>query len=119
MDDVEMYKSYKGHVTELHIVDQYMMEVQSLVTWTPLTPAECWAAPSNDAVSLGRVVIRLPPHSHSVRVITGFYHSFRKHVPACLAVIWPMCAWLKVAGGLADEQQDQPTVQLSNVWHPA
>lgn len=27
MDDVEMYKSYKGPVTELHIVDQYMMEV--------------------------------------------------------------------------------------------
>lgn len=28
MDDVEMYKSHKGAVTELHIVDQYMMEVQ-------------------------------------------------------------------------------------------
>ncbi|KAF6737076.1 Formin-H [Oryzias melastigma] len=27
MDDVEMYKSYKGPVTELHIVDQYMMEM--------------------------------------------------------------------------------------------
>ena len=28
MDDVEMYKSHKGPVTELHIVDQYMLEVQ-------------------------------------------------------------------------------------------
>ncbi|XP_030589439.1 formin-like protein 13 [Archocentrus centrarchus] len=27
MEDVEMYKSYKGPVTELHIVDQYMMEI--------------------------------------------------------------------------------------------
>ncbi|XP_062283153.1 uncharacterized protein LOC133987725 [Scomber scombrus] len=27
MDDVEMYKSHKGPVTELHIVDQYMMEM--------------------------------------------------------------------------------------------
>ncbi|XP_029993579.1 formin-like protein 13 [Sphaeramia orbicularis] len=27
IDDVEMYKSYKGPVTELHIVDQYMMEM--------------------------------------------------------------------------------------------
>ncbi|MEQ2285227.1 hypothetical protein AMECASPLE_029671, partial [Ameca splendens] len=26
MDDVEMYKSHKGPVSELHIVDQYMME---------------------------------------------------------------------------------------------
>lgn len=26
-DDVEMYKSHKGPVAELHIVDQYMMEV--------------------------------------------------------------------------------------------
>lgn len=32
MDDVEMYKSYKRPVTELHIVDQYMMEVQFLAT---------------------------------------------------------------------------------------
>lgn len=28
MDDVEMYKSHKGPVAELHIVDQYMLEVQ-------------------------------------------------------------------------------------------
>lgn len=28
MDDVEMYKSHKGPVAELHIVDQYMMEVE-------------------------------------------------------------------------------------------
>lgn len=28
MDDVEMYKAHKGPVTELHIVDQYMMQVQ-------------------------------------------------------------------------------------------
>lgn len=27
IDDVEMYKSHKGPVTELHIVDQYMMEM--------------------------------------------------------------------------------------------
>ncbi|TMS16885.1 Formin-like protein 13 [Larimichthys crocea] len=27
MEDVEMYKSHKGPVTELHIVDQYMMEM--------------------------------------------------------------------------------------------
>ncbi|XP_032377105.1 formin-like protein 13 [Etheostoma spectabile] len=27
LDDVEMYKSHKGPVTELHIVDQYMMEM--------------------------------------------------------------------------------------------
>ncbi|XP_026188297.1 formin-like protein 3 isoform X2 [Mastacembelus armatus] len=27
MDDIEMYKSHKGPVTELHIVDQYMMEM--------------------------------------------------------------------------------------------
>lgn len=27
LDDVEMYKSHKGPVAELHIVDQYMMEV--------------------------------------------------------------------------------------------
>lgn len=27
MDDVEMYKSHKGPVTELHVVDQYMMEM--------------------------------------------------------------------------------------------
>ncbi|XP_070766720.1 uncharacterized protein [Enoplosus armatus] len=27
IDDVEMYKSHKGPVTELHIVDQYMMEL--------------------------------------------------------------------------------------------
>ncbi|XP_022532929.2 uncharacterized protein LOC111194087 [Astyanax mexicanus] len=26
-DDIEMYKSYKGDVNELHIVDQYMMEL--------------------------------------------------------------------------------------------
>ncbi|XP_041700986.1 protein diaphanous homolog 1-like [Coregonus clupeaformis] len=26
-DDVEMYKSYKGSVSELHVVDQYMMEM--------------------------------------------------------------------------------------------
>lgn len=32
MEDVERYKSYKGTVAELHIVDQYMMEVQFLVT---------------------------------------------------------------------------------------
>lgn len=32
MEDVEKYKSYKGPVAELHIVDQYMMEVQFLVT---------------------------------------------------------------------------------------
>lgn len=30
LDDVEMYKSYKGPVTELHIVDQYMLEVRFL-----------------------------------------------------------------------------------------
>lgn len=28
MDDVEKYKSHKGPASELHIVDQYMMEVQ-------------------------------------------------------------------------------------------
>lgn len=28
VDDVEMYKSHKGPVTDLHIVDQYMMEVE-------------------------------------------------------------------------------------------
>lgn len=28
MDDVEKYKSHKGPVDDLHIVDQYMMEVQ-------------------------------------------------------------------------------------------
>ncbi|XP_023122489.1 uncharacterized protein LOC111566228 [Amphiprion ocellaris] len=27
VDDVEMYKSHKGPVTELHVVDQYMMEM--------------------------------------------------------------------------------------------
>lgn len=27
-DDIEMYKSHKGDVTELHVVDQYMMEVK-------------------------------------------------------------------------------------------
>lgn len=27
LDDVEMYKSHKGPVTELHVVDQYMMEM--------------------------------------------------------------------------------------------
>lgn len=32
MEDVEKYKSYKGPVAELHIVDQYMMEVQFSVT---------------------------------------------------------------------------------------
>lgn len=32
MEDVEMYKSYKGPVAEQHIVDQYMMEVQFSVT---------------------------------------------------------------------------------------
>jgi len=26
-DDIEMYKSHKGDLTELHVVDQYMMEV--------------------------------------------------------------------------------------------
>jgi len=26
-DDIEMYKSNKGDLTELHVVDQYMMEV--------------------------------------------------------------------------------------------
>lgn len=26
-DDIEMYKSYKGDATELHVVDQYMMEM--------------------------------------------------------------------------------------------
>ncbi|XP_051517827.1 uncharacterized protein LOC127419985 [Myxocyprinus asiaticus] len=26
-DDIEMYKSYKGDVTDLHVVDQYMMEM--------------------------------------------------------------------------------------------
>lgn len=31
MDDVEMYKAHKGPVTDLHIVDQYMMEVQFLL----------------------------------------------------------------------------------------
>lgn len=30
MDDVEMYKSHKGPVSDLHIVDQYMLEVQFL-----------------------------------------------------------------------------------------
>lgn len=30
MDDVEMYKSHKGPVTDLHIVDQYMLEVRLL-----------------------------------------------------------------------------------------
>lgn len=28
VDDVEMYRSHKGPVTDLHIVDQYMMEVE-------------------------------------------------------------------------------------------
>lgn len=28
MDDVDRYKSHKGPVSELHIVDQYMMEVR-------------------------------------------------------------------------------------------
>lgn len=32
VDDVEMYKSHKGAVTELHIVDQYMMEVQFFIS---------------------------------------------------------------------------------------
>lgn len=27
LDDVEMYKSHKGPVADLHIVDQYMLEV--------------------------------------------------------------------------------------------
>lgn len=31
MDDVEMYKSHKGPVSELHIVDRYMMEVKFIV----------------------------------------------------------------------------------------
>lgn len=26
-DDIEMYKSHKGDPSELHVVDQYMMEV--------------------------------------------------------------------------------------------
>ncbi|XP_056130766.1 formin-H [Lampris incognitus] len=30
LDDVEMYKSYKGPVTELHIVDHYMLEMCSI-----------------------------------------------------------------------------------------
>lgn len=28
-DDIEMYKSYKGDMTELHVVDQYMKEVKT------------------------------------------------------------------------------------------
>lgn len=59
MDDVEMYKSYKGPVTELHIVDQYMKEVQCLATTLKivmsfgfnLPRAECNAAPP-DVLSL-------------------------------------------------------------------
>lgn len=31
LDDVEMYKSQKGPVADLHIVDQYMMEVRLLI----------------------------------------------------------------------------------------
>lgn len=31
LEDVEMYKSHKGPVSELHIVDRYMMEVQFTV----------------------------------------------------------------------------------------
>lgn len=31
MSDVEMYKAHKGPVAELHIVDQYMMEVKFFV----------------------------------------------------------------------------------------
>lgn len=27
-DDIEMYKSHKGDPSELHVVDQYMMEVK-------------------------------------------------------------------------------------------
>ncbi|KAJ8369838.1 hypothetical protein SKAU_G00098660 [Synaphobranchus kaupii] len=30
LDDVEMYKSYKGPLSELHVVDQYMMEMCSI-----------------------------------------------------------------------------------------
>lgn len=32
-DDVEMYKSYKGSVSDLHVVDQYMMEVSAFVCY--------------------------------------------------------------------------------------
>lgn len=28
LDDIEMYKSHKGNSRELHVVDQYMMEVK-------------------------------------------------------------------------------------------
>lgn len=39
-DDTEMYKSYKGDVSELHMVDQYMMAV-SLLKWLSIGQCVC------------------------------------------------------------------------------
>ncbi|TKS76637.1 Formin-H Diaphanous-related formin dia2 [Collichthys lucidus] len=38
LEDVEMYKSHKGPVTELHIVDQYMMEIKCPLALWELVP---------------------------------------------------------------------------------
>lgn len=65
-----------------------------------------------------RVSIHLFAHSHAVGVMTSSYHSSGYHLPACLAVIWPMGGWLKAAGRVTDEQQDQPTVLLRNILTP-
>lgn len=39
-DDIEMYKSHKGDPNELHVVDQYMMEVKPRLTLTSHIIAE-------------------------------------------------------------------------------
>lgn len=82
IEDVDMYKSHKGPVTDLHIVDQYMMEVRYKnnqwlsdhlfqTTFSTITTAN-----SNDlTVTLLSVLAALPsPNSHTTGVVTRSHH---------------------------------------------
>lgn len=125
MDDVEKYKSHKGPVTELHIVDQYMMEVllfilnitlySQIEMTSPVTGAEWNTAPFFWRACW--VFIDLPSHRHVVGVMMSSLHSSGYHLPARLAAIWLMWARLKAAGGVTDELEDQPTVAFRNISH--
>lgn len=66
VDDVEMYKSHQGPVTELHIVDQYMMEV--LLFIPNIT--------SNSQIDTSSLVL---PHGDRSRMESG---SLSLHWPA-------------------------------------
>lgn len=132
-----MYKSHKGPVAELHIVDQYMMEVhfkylpqclnikkrkgKSNFLWISLVTSDLARRPLDSLRVCVCVCVSergVFSTSSSVAglwvVVTSSWHSSHYQLAARLQVMWPSyVGGVQAAAALTGEQEDPPTAAPS------